>query len=126
MPNITDMRLPLVIGLDKWTLESLVPRPFLWLAEPFEGTQAAGFVKPGTRLKEDFPLLLLAALDDAPLRDEIFFLRRIVLHATEWHRHAALAATRASDIILVKGGQADVVKSNWRMMPFVSHEEESQ
>ncbi len=126
MPDIAGMPLPLVIGLDKWTLESLVPRPFLWLAEPFEGTRAAGFVKPGTRLKEDFPLLLLAALDDAPPRDELFFLRRIVLHATEWHRHAAIAATRASDIVLVKGSQADVVKSGWRMVPFMSHETETR
>ncbi len=116
MPDIAAMSRPLVIGLDKWTLESLVPKPFLWLAEPFEGTRAAGFIKPGTMLKEDFPLMVLVALDDAPPRDELFLLRHIVFHASEWHRHAAIAATRASDIVLVSKEKVDLVKRQWHMV----------
>ena len=116
MPDITVMPLPLVIGLDKWSLESLLPKPYLWLAEPFEGTRAAGFMKPGTPVKPDFPLLLLVALDDAPPTSDIFFLRKIVLHASEWHHNAAIAATRASDIVVVNGNSADIVKHDWKMI----------
>jgi len=119
MPDLMMIGLPLVIGLDKWTLESLVPKPFLWIAEPFEGTRAAGFIKPGTVLKRDFPLMVLAALDDALPHEDLFLLRRVVFHASEWHRHAAVAATRASDIVLVRSGRAEVVKRQWEMVPFV-------
>lgn len=118
MPDLAALSFPLVIGLDKWTLESLVPKPFLWIAEPFEGTGAAGFIKPGTSLKKDFPLMVLVALDDAPPREDLFHLRRIVFHASEWHRYAAIAATRVSDIFLVRGGKTDLVKSGWRMKLF--------
>lgn len=118
LPDLAAMRMPLIIGIDKWCLETLLPPPYFWLAEPFAGTHAAGFMKPGTRIKKDFPLLLLCALDDAAPTDELFFLPRVVFHASEWHRNAALAATRVSDIVVVSGNAADTVKKDGVMLPF--------
>jgi len=118
MPDISVMSAPLVIGIDKWSLESLLPKPYLWFAEPFEGTRAAGFIKPGTVLRPDFPLLVLVALDDAPPHNGLFAVRRVVFHASEWHHNAAVVATRASDIIVVRSGVTDIVKRKWDMVPF--------
>ncbi len=118
LPDIAAMRSPLIIGIDKWSLETLLPKPYLWLAEPFEGTRATGFIKPGTPLKPDFPLLVLVALDDAAPAPELFSLPRVVFHASEWHHFAAKAATRVSDIITVSGNTADVVKRDGKMVGF--------
>lgn len=118
LPDLAAMRMPLIIGIDKWSLETLLPPPYFWLAEPFAGTHAAGFMKPGTRIRPDFPVLLLCALDDAAPAAELFFLPRIVFHSSEWHRNAAVAATRVSDIVLVSGNRADIVKKDAEMLPF--------
>ncbi len=118
LPDLAAMKMPLIVGIDKWCLETLLPPPYLWLAEPFAGTHAAGFMKPGTPIRPDFPVLLLCALDDAAPGPELFFLPRVVFHASEWHRNAAIAATRASDIVVVSGNAADTVKKDGVMLPF--------
>ncbi len=115
--NLFSGESPLVIGLDKWGLESRQEEPFFWLGEPFFNSSARGFLDPGVDLKRDFPMRLLINLDDlSEISIEMFELEHKVLFASEWHEIASRAATFASDIFLFQANEMKVVKKDFKLL----------
>lgn len=118
LPDISGMELPLVIGLDKWSLEKAISEPFFWYGELFAKSSAKGFIKPGTKMKRNFPLLLIIDLESLEDIDLMQFdsVRKKVFFSTEWERSCKKAAVMASDIILMKGNTPDIIKKDFVMM----------
>lgn len=109
----------LFINMSPWEVENRYREKFFWYSAPFKKTCASGFITPGTKVKKNFPLLLLVDLFYCCEKDLdwIFNLQFLALVSRDWDILCSKAATLIPSIVVSRDGKETSIKRNYKILP---------
>ncbi|MFO7736490.1 MAG: hypothetical protein R6W70_09830 [bacterium] len=118
MSDENDNRNTLFINMSPWEVEKRYREKFFWYSDPFKKTCASGFIVPGTKVKKNFPLLLLVDLFYCCEKDLdwIFNLQSVSIVSRRWNPLCSKVATLARSIVASRDGKETVIKKDYEIL----------
>lgn len=107
----------LVTGIDKWHLENLMDKEFLWFGHPFEKSAAKGFIFTEKPFSANIDFTVIVDLEDAyHLNPLTFSLDSTVFYCESWTNSASKVASFIKNIVYFNNGKEYFIKKNHIML----------